>query len=92
MGIIPLTPSLEKLIAKDYTPSTRYLKYMRLFLAREAHTFEQCFGNAAIGLASVNLSLRTYVTTIKRAYMRTNDISSAWQSGRGDGSSSFRSF
>lgn len=55
-----LTRSLAKSIVKDCILSTRY-QYMPFVLPTKAHTFDQCFGNAAIGLASINLSLRTYV-------------------------------
>lgn len=68
---IPLTRSLAKSIVKDCTLSIRY-QYMLFVPSTKAHTFDQCFGNAAIGLASINLSLRTYVTTIKGAYIHPN--------------------
>ena len=69
---IPLTMSLAKSIVKDCTLSTRYLQCMPLVPSTKAHTFDQCFGNAAIGLASINLSLRTYVSMIKGAYIHPN--------------------
>jgi len=68
---IPLTRSLAKSIVKDCILSTRY-QYMPFVPSTKTHTFDQCFGNAAIGLASINLSLRTYVSTVKGAYIQPN--------------------
>ena len=59
--------------------------YMRSTLWLYANHLVQCFGNAAIGLASINLSLRTYVFYSKGTYMYAKYIDIVSLFGLGGG-------